>query len=204
VITDEEKAAPRSVEWVVERSLEGGARCVQLRMKGASAGEMLRAARPLRASTRAADALFFVNDRLDVALSVEADGVHLGPDDLPVGPARRAVSSRDLLIGYSADDPDVARRAVEDGADYIGCGAVWRTASKELGDEAIGTRGLDRVARAVPVPVVGIGGVTPERAAEVARTSAAGVAVISAVMGADDPAGTVRRLLRPFEERAAE
>lgn len=200
VITDAEMAAPRGgVEAVVDRALRAGAPCIQLRMKGAGAGEMLDAARPLRRMTRAAGALFFVNDRVDVALAAEADGVHLGPDDLPVGPVRDAVE-RDLLVGHSTDQPERARRAAAAGADYIGCGTVFPTDSKGDAGDAIGVEGLDRVARAVDAPVVGIGGITPEGAREVARTGAAGVAVISAVMGAGDPGRAVRRLLEPFGE----
>lgn len=201
VITDHTLAEARGgVASVVSHALEAGAPAIQLRMKSAGAADMLRAARRLRAMTRAAGALFFVNDRVDVALAAEADGVHLGPQDLPVGPVRGAVGD-DLLLGFSADDPAAARRAVSEGADYIGCGTVYATRSKDDAGAVIGPEGLDRVARAVPVPVVGIGGVTPDRARELARTRATGTAVVSAVMGADDPARAVRRLLVPFERR---
>lgn len=185
---------------VVEQALRAGARAVQLRMKDVGAKRMLEAARPLRDMTRAAGALFFVNDRVDVALAAGADGVHLGPEDLPVGPVRRSVGA-DLLIGYSTDDPQAARRAAHEGADYIGCGTVYATSSKSDAGRVIGPEGLDRVARAAEVPVVGIGGITPERANEVGRTAASGVAVISAVMGAEDPGGAVGALLRAFDSR---
>jgi thiamine-phosphate pyrophosphorylase len=107
-----------------------------------------------------------------------------------------------FLVGFSADDPDEARRAVVDGADYLGCGAVYATGSKVDAGAVIGLERLDRVARAVAVPVVAVGGVTPERAPEVARTAAAGVAVIGAVMTAPDPAAAVRELLAPFAARS--
>lgn len=202
VITDEPRAGPRGgVQKVVARALEAGAPAIQLRMKSAGAAEMVAAATALRPMIRAAGALFFINDRVDVALSVRADGVHLGPDDLPVERVRQTVG-RDLLIGFSTDRPDAARDAVAKGADYIGCGTVYPTESKDDAGSVIGTEGLDEVARAVSVPVVGIGGVTPERAQEIARTRAAGTAVISAVMEAEDPTDAVRRLLRPFRERA--
>src|SRR5690606_14209855 len=106
----------------------------------ASARELFRLASALRARTSAVGALLFINDRLDVALAAGADGVHLGPSDLPVAAARRAVPAG-FLIGYSTDSPDVAARAQRDGADYIGCGAVFGTGSKP---EAAGERiGLD-------------------------------------------------------------
>lgn len=200
VITDRRLAAPRSPTEVVGAALDAGARAVQLRNKGDSARELLAAGAELRALTHAAGALLFVNDRLDVALALGADGVHLGPDDLPVT-AARAVAPPPFLIGRSADDPDVARRAVDDGADYIGCGTVYPTSTKGDAGAVIGLEGLERVARAVSVPVLAIGGITVERAEEVAGTAASGIAVVGAVMSAPNPARTVRGFLAPFAAR---
>jgi len=200
VITDRRLAAPRNLTEVVGAALSAGARAVQLRNKGDSARDLLTAGAELRALTRAAGALLVVNDRLDVALALEADGVHLGPDDLPVA-AARAVAPPPFLIGRSADDPDVARRAVAEGADYIGCGTVYPTSTKADAGTVIGLEGLDRVARSVPVPVLAIGGITVERAGEVARTAAFGIAVVGAVMSAPDPGRAVRGLLAPFAMR---
>lgn len=197
VVTDAGLAAPRTVTEVVARALEGGARAIQLRNKGESARELLAAGRDLRALTRDAGALLFVNDRLDVALALEADGIHVGPDDLPVATVR-AHAPTGFLVGRSADDPRVAMRAVEDGADYIGCGTVYATATKADAGEVIGLQGLAAVVRSVRVPVVGIGGITVARAGEVASTGAAGVAVVGAVMAAADPEEAVRGLLAPF------
>jgi len=201
VITDPILAAPRPVEEVVEEALTAGARGIQLRDKEASARELLARGRVLREMTWRHQALLFINDRFDLALAVKADGVHLGPHDLPVG-AVRQVAPEGFLIGHSTDIPEVAQGAVVDGADYIGCGAVRATTSKADAGEEIGIEGLERVAQAVEVPVLGIGGVDAELAREVAeRTSAAGVAVIGAVMKAPDPGEAVRALLRPFQER---
>lgn len=200
VITDRQIAAPHTVLDVVRLALAAGARAIQLRDKDADAADLAELGRALRSLTRASDALLFLNDRLDVALAVAADGVHLGPDDLPVA-AVRAHAPPGFLLGYSTDDPEAARRAVTDGADYLGCGAVYPTASKVDAGEVIGLAGLDRVARAVTVPVLAIGGITPARAVEIARTRASGVAVIGAVMGAADPAAAVRDLLAPFGAR---
>jgi len=197
VITDAGLASPRSVVEVVGQALAAGAPAVQLRNKGESARALLEVGHVLRARTRETGALFFVNDRLDVALALGADGVHLGPDDLPVA-AARAVVPRGFLIGYSTDDPDEARQAVLDGADYLGCGTVYATSTKGDAGPSIGLDGLRRVVEAVPVPVVGIGGIDAARAADVARTGAAGVAVVGAVMGAADVHGTVGTLLSPW------
>lgn len=194
VITDPTLAAPRSVVDVVRAAVEAGAPAVQLRNKGQSARELLTVGQELRTITRAAGALLFVNDRLDVALAVEADGVHVGPDDLTVA-AIRAAAPPGFLIGRSADQLSVARQAVEDGADYIGCGAVYGTTTKQDAGDVIGLDGLDAVARAVDVPVVAIGGITVARAADVTGTRAAGVAVVGAVMAASEVAEAVQALL---------
>lgn len=197
VLTDSTLAGSRGVPAIVEDSLAAGARAIQLRNKEVDSARLLEAARELRSLTRRFGALLFVNDRLDVALAAGADGVHLGRDDLPVA-AVRAQVPQDFLIGYSTDDPLEAAHAVAGGADYLGCGTVYPTNSKADAGEVIGIERLERLARAVAVPVVGVGGITPARAREVARTSAAGVAAIGAVMGAADPAGAVRALLAPF------
>jgi thiamine-phosphate pyrophosphorylase len=201
VITDAGLARPRTVSDVVEAALRGGARAIQLREKNASARELLASARHLRALTLDWNALLIINDRFDVALASEADGVHLGPHDLPVA-AVRAAAPAHFLIGHSTDQVEVARRAVAQGADYIGCGAVFPTTTKDDAGEAIGVEGLALVADALDAPVVGIGGISPEGARAIAQGSrAVGVAVIGAVMGAEDAEEAVRALLAPFASR---
>lgn len=198
VITDAAMVAARSdgrsLVEVVTRACAAGAGCVQLRMKGASARAQAEAARDLLPVVHTHGALLFVNDRADVAAAVGADGVHVGPDDLPVAGIRRAFGTQ-LLIGYSTDDPEKARAAEAAGADYLGCGAVYGTTSKDVGDEAIGLDRLGAVVEAVHLPVVGIGGITPDRAPAVRGTGAAGVAVIGAVMTADTVESAVRALI---------
>lgn len=203
VITDKGLAAPRSVESVVEECLDAGARAIQLRDKGATPRELLEQALTLRPLTQRWGALLFINDRFDVALASGADGVHLGPDDLPVAQVRRAAPPG-FLIGHSTDMPQVARKAEEDGADYIGCGAVFHTSTKKDVGEVVGVEGLARVASAVSIPVVGIGGIGPEGATQIAReTKAAGVAVVGAVMGSPRATTVVRELLRPFQAKSS-
>lgn len=195
VITDQRIAAPRAVDDVVLAALEAGAPAIQLRDKHATARELYKRALRLKALTTRFGALLFVNDRLDVALAAGADGVHLGPDDIPIAAARRA-APRPFLIGFSTDDPAEAARAVAAGADYIGCGAVFGTSSKaDVASERIGPEGVAAVAGAVDVPVVAIGGITTENIHQLADTGAAGVAVIGAVMAAPDPAHATRLLL---------
>jgi thiamine-phosphate pyrophosphorylase len=197
VITDRQLAAPRPVDAVVRAALEAGAPAIQLRDKTADARALYEQARALLPLTRAHGALLFVNDRLDVALAAGADGVHLGPHDLPVDAAHR-VAPPGFLIGFSTDDPAAARRAASAGAAYVGCGAVFGTRTKDVGDERIGPDGLRRVVEAVPLPVIGIGGITTGNVHEVAATGAAGAAVVGAVMTAADAAAVVRALLAAF------
>jgi thiamine-phosphate pyrophosphorylase len=199
VVTDRGLAAPRGVHDIVRAAVEAGAPAIQLRDKAAPAAELLQAARALLPVIRAAGALLFINDRIDVALAAGADGVHLGPHDLPLTAARR-IAPPELLIGFSTDNPEMARQAERDGASYIGCGAVFGTSTKpEVGDERIGTARLDEVARAVSIPVVGIGGVGTTNIADIARTRASGAAAVGAVMGAGDPAAAVREIMRVWD-----
>lgn len=190
----------RSLAHVVEACLASGATAVELRDEDASDQELLATARELRALCRRSGALFLVNDRADVALAVGADGVHLGPADPPVAPLRARVPPG-FVIGYSTDAPHEARRAAGAGADYLGVGAVYPTRSKaEAAGEAIGPDRVGRVLRAAELPGVGIGGITPERAGQVAARGA-GVAVLSAVMDAPEPGSVVAALRSAVDAR---
>jgi thiamine-phosphate pyrophosphorylase len=194
VITHPRPACGRPLEDVVAECCDAGATSIELRDKEATGEELLRHTEALLAVTRARDALLIINDRMDVALAAGADGVHLGPDDLPVEAARR-IAPRGFLLGYSTDDPDEARTAARAGADYLGVGAVYGTRSKPgLEDEAIGPERVRAVLEAAALPGVGIGGITAENAGAVARAGA-GVAVLSAVMGADEPGRAVRAIV---------
>ena len=198
VITDRRMAAPRDLFDVVRKCLQAGAPAIQLRDKQANARDLLGDAQVLRDLTREFNALLFVNDRLEVALAAGADGVHVGPDDLPLAAIRAAVPAN-FLVGTSTDDPVIAKQAEADGANYVGCGAVFGTRSKaEAADEAIGVARLEEVVRAVRIPVIGIGGVDSSNVDSIARSGAAGAAVISAVMRAENIEDTVRSLLKPF------
>lgn len=194
VITDAACGPGRELVEVTRAALSGGAPSVQLRMKGAGGREMVELGRRLLEETRAAGALLWVNDRLDVALAIGADGAHLGEDDLPLPEARR-ISPEGFLLGRSVDDPEGARRAVREGADYLGLGPVYATPSKTDAAAPIGIEGVRAVCAGVGIPVVAIGGVDVETAAEVAGAGAAGVAVIRAVMQAADPAAAAGALL---------
>lgn len=193
VITSADVAG-RSHEEVAAAALAGGATVLQLRDKRMSAAALYRVACRLRELTRRAGIPLIINDRVDVALAADADGVHLGPDDLPLEAARRVLGPR-RIIGASVGTVAEAIRAEREGATYLGVGPVFATATKADAGPAVGVERVAAVVRAVGIPVVGIGGITPENAAEVLRAGAAGVAVISAVAAAPDPTAAARALL---------
>ena len=194
VLTHPRPACGRPLDEVVAECVRAGATAIQLRDKTADSRALLATATRLLAVTAPAGVPLVVNDRLDVALAAGADGVHLGPDDLPVAAARK-LAPPGFLIGYSTDDPAEARHAAAAGADYLGVGAVFGTRSKPgLGDEAIGPDRVGAVLDASRLPCLGIGGITPDNAASVYATGA-GVAVLSAVMSAPDPGHVVRDFL---------
>jgi thiamine-phosphate pyrophosphorylase len=178
--------------------------CLQLRTKGetATARALDRAARDLLPLCHAAGVRFCVNDRLDVALAVGADAAHLGQDDLPLEDALRVralVGRSELAIGFSTHNLAQALAAARAGADYIGFGPVFGTASKAHPDATVGLAALAEVCAAVEVPVVAIGGITLETVDSVARAGARAAAVIAAVAGAPDPAAAGRRIAAAFK-----
>ncbi len=189
VLTDP-KLRPNVVESV-KQALEGGATSIQLRMKEASTRQMIEAGLEIRRLTREYGALYFVDDRLDVALATKADGVQLGPDDMPVKMAREIAPN--LLIGASVYSLEEAVEAEKAGADFLGAGAVYPSPTKP-GVPVIGLDGLRLIVRTVKIPVVAIGGVNESNALEVLETGVAGIAVVSCVMGAPSVKDAARRL----------
>lgn len=183
----------RSHEDVARAAVAGGATALQLRDKESPGRALVATARRLVALANPAGVPVVVNDRVDVALAAGADGVHVGEDDLPVADARRLLGP-ERIVGASAGTVEAARRAEQEGADYLGVGPVFPTATKTDAGEAIGLDGLRKIVAAVRVPVVGIGGITVENAGQVVLAGAAGVAVVSAVAGADDMVEATRRL----------
>lgn len=178
-----------------------GATVLQVRLKPASTREVLAAARMARRVTAAAGALLVVNDRLDVALAVGADGVHLGQDDLPLTDACAALGAARprMLVGISTHELTQVAAAVRGGADYLGFGPVFATATKANPDPVVGLDGLAAAVRAAaPVPVVAIGGITVDQAAALARAGAAAACAIAAVNQALDPARAGQALGAPW------
>lgn len=186
----------RDDEALARALLASGARVLQVRIKGAhptTAGHVLRAGRMARRLCDEYGAALVINDRVDVALTVGADGVHLGQRDLPIASAR-AIAGNRLWIGVSTHAPAQVRAACDGGADYLGFGPVFATATKRNPDPVQGIEGLRvAVAEAGTVPIVAIGGITVDRAAEVYATGVAAICAIRAVTGAADVTAAGRR-----------
>lgn len=199
LVTDAALAGPRGVIEVCRQALSAGVRLVQLRDKRAPDPELIAQARALRASCREHGAYLLVNDRVEAAATAEADGVHLGQDDMPLAEARRRLGPR-AIIGTSVRTPEEARRAERDGADYIAANLVFPTATKTDLPGPIGLEGVRALRAASRLPLVAIGGIHAGNAADVVAAGADGVAVVSAVMAAPDPAAACRALLDAVRE----
>ena len=192
VVTDRQRST-RPITETVRLALEGGADAVQLRERDMEAGEFHQLAEALRQVTREAGARLIVNHRLDVALSVEADGVHIGWRSLGVRDARKLGGDR-FIIGVSCHNMVQIRSAEEAGADYVMLGPVFATPSKEGLVDPLGLDALRQAVAAVKVAIVAIGGITPENVSSVLDTGVAGIAAISAIIAAEDPRAAAQAL----------
>jgi thiamine-phosphate pyrophosphorylase len=193
LVTDAGLSRGRSHLSIVEAAIRGGVTIVQYREKEAPTRRMIEEAAELLGLCRAAGIPFIVNDRLDVALAVDADGAHVGQDDMPASLARRLLGRRKIL-GVSAGSTEEALKAVHDGADYIGASPVFSTPTKPDAPPPLGLEGLRHMTRAVRIPVVAIGGITEGSAAAMREAGAAGIAVISAIVAAEDVEAAARAL----------
>ena len=201
VILDRVAARGRDLDEILAATLEGGCRMVQLREKEWPSGRLLPLAERLGGRCRRAGVTFIVNDRVDLAVAVGADGVHLGQDDLPPRAARPLLRPG-MILGRSTHTLVQATRARDEAVDYVAVGSMFETATKP--DFELVGPALVRTMRAeVRVPLVGIGGITPENVGEVIRAGADGVAVISAVCAAPDPAAASARFLDAIREARA-
>ncbi|MDH7569034.1 MAG: thiamine phosphate synthase [Armatimonadota bacterium] len=196
VITDATLVPGRGHLEVARAAVAGGARVVQLRDKQAPDSHLLPIAREIRRLTLEAGVLFVVNDRLDLARAVGADGVHLGQEDLPAAEARRRWPEG--VVGVSVDDERTARQAEADGADYLGVGPIFGTATKGDAGPAVGLEQIARIRAVSRLPIVAIGGIQIANVAQVAAAGAHCAAVISAVVAAADMVAAVRALVEAF------
>jgi thiamine-phosphate pyrophosphorylase len=178
---------------IVEAALEGGANVIQLRKKTMAKGEQYAIARALRRLTQLHGALFIVNDHADIAIAADADGVHLGQDDLPPSVVRELPGFDGRLIGRSTHDLEQAKLAIDEGADYIAVGPVYPTPTK-AGRPAVGTALVSQVAAIADRPFLAVGGIDDENLPAVVEAGAGAIAVVRAVYDAVEPAEAARRL----------
>lgn len=193
VVTDAGLSRGRGHMDVVSAAIRGGATMIQLREKAATTTSFVELGQELRAVTREAGVPLIVNDRVDVALAVGADGVHVGQDDMPAAMARRLIGSS-MILGISATTLEEALQGERDGAEYLGVGPIFPTGTKPDAGPAMGISGLSAIANRVRIPIVAIGGVGPDNVASMIAAGAAGVAVVSAVVSAPDVEGAARLL----------
>ena len=191
VILDPSVCPDRPLLEVLKASATAGAKLFQYRNKTASMKAAYAEALPLRKLAQDLGVLFIVNDRCDLALAVDADGVHLGQGDLPLTLARK-VMGPDKLIGISTHSPEQVRAATAGGPDYLGFGPIFTPGSKTDHDPVVGIAGLKVIRAQTVLPIFAIGGITMESVGEVMRAGASGAAVISAILKAPDIRGTVR------------
>ncbi|WP_417577605.1 thiamine phosphate synthase [Phascolarctobacterium succinatutens] len=200
LVTDDGCLQGRALIDCVREALEGGVTLVQYRAKTASSAEMYAEALQLKALCDSFNVPLIINDRLDIAMAVGAAGVHLGQDDLPCAAARKLLG-KDYIIGVSAHNPAEAKAALQSGADYLGCGAVFGTATK-ADVKKLGTDGLAAICKAKGLPVVGIGGVTADNYREVRAAGADGAAIVSGILAQPDIRTTVEAIARISSEFA--
>lgn len=193
LVTSQALSHGRSTLEIVDATLAGGVSLIQLREKEMPMPDFFRLAGEIRARTARSGALLIINDRLDVALAVGADGVHLGQADFPIAPARRLAP--DLIIGASTHSPAEAQAAESAGASYINIGPLFPTQTKQTSGGFLGLEGLGEIARLVTIPWTVMGGIKKEHIPDLLKAGACTIAVVTAITAADDPTQSARDLL---------
>ena len=193
LVTSQALSGGRSTEEIVKLALAGGVRLVQLREKDMAFPQLLKLAEKIRAMTKKAGALLIINDRLDLALAVGADGVHLGQDDLPVTGARKIAP--DLIIGASTHSLKEARAAQKAGASYVNIGPIFPTKTKKWNEKFIGIPKMKAIASKIKVPFTVMGGIKADHIPDLVKAGAKTIAVVTAVTAADNPQKAVKQLL---------
>ena len=201
MVTDAQLVPGRSHMDIARAAVEAGAPVLQLRDKSLPDGEFYEIALALRKLTQGSGTLFVVNDRVDVAMAVGADGVHVGQSDMPAGVTRRLIGN-DRILGVSASTIEEAVAAAQDGPDYIGFGPIFTTATKTDAAAATGIEQMKKLKCLLTIPVVAIGGIGESNIEAVALAGADAVAVVSAVACADDLRSAIKRLSGLFRTAA--
>ena len=192
LVTDHRNKTDEEFLKIIEEAIKGGTSIVQLREKTASTKDFYQLALKVKEITSKYDVPLLINDRIDIAIAVDSEGVHIGQDDMPADIARKIIGE-DKILGVSASTVEEAKKAEIDGADYIGSGAVFPTATKDDAD-SVSKDELKKIVDSIDIPVVAIGGITLENAGTLKDTGIAGFSVVSAIMSADDPKEASQKL----------
>lgn len=192
-ILDPEQTQGRAPDVILRALLESGVKILQLRVKSLAPIDFLALARQARAATQESGCRLIVNDRIDIAMACDADGVHLGQEDLPLAAGRKLLGAK--IVGISTHNIEQAREAERNGADYIGFGPMFGTTTKATGYAARGVEMLKQIRAAVNIPIVAIGGITEGNVGQVWQAGANSAAIISDILGANDMPEKIRRIL---------
>ena len=192
LVTDHRDKTDEEFLNIIEEAIKGGTSIVQLREKTASTKDFYKLALKVKEITSKYDVPLLINDRIDIALAIDSDGVHIGQDDMPADIAREIIGD-DKILGVSASTVEEAKKAQMDGADYIGSGAVLPTSTKDDAD-SVSKPQLKEIVDSIDIPVVAIGGITLENANTLKDTGIAGFSVVSAIMSAKDPKEASQKL----------
>jgi len=200
LIADTEYLSKINFFSVIEEVAEQGVSLVQLRSKKTDSKTFLNTSLKIKKILTPLNIPFIINDRIDIALACQSDGVHLGQKDLPL-PYAREILGRDKTIGMTASNIELAKKAESEGADYLGVGPVFYTESKQKAKKPIGLKQLSLIRRNINIPILAIGGIKPQNAAEVMSTGVNGVAVISAILGSKDPKASTQKLFQQIKKQ---
>ena len=192
LVTDRRNKTDEEFLNIIEEAIKGGTTVVQLREKTASTKEFYDLALRVKEITSRYGVPLLINDRIDIALAIDSEGVHIGQDDMPAGIAREIIGE-DKILGVSASTVEEAKKAENDSADYIGSGAVFPTATKDDAD-SVSKEELKEIVDSIDIPVVAIGGITVENASSLKDSGIAGFSVVSAIMSAEDPKEASKKL----------
>jgi thiamine-phosphate pyrophosphorylase len=195
LIADTEYLSRINFFTVIEKAAELGISLVQLRSKKTDSRTFLDTAFKIKKILFPLNIPFIINDRIDIALACQADGVHLGQKDLPL-PSAREILGKNKIIGITAPNKKLAQKAELQGADYLGVGPVFHTESKEKAKKPMGIKQLSMIREDINIPILAVGGINPQNAAEVMATGVDGVAVISAVFGSKDPQSSIQKIIQ--------
>ncbi len=198
VLITDRKVCREKLTDIIEQAIEGGVGTVQLREKDLSTGDLYSLAREIREITERKGANLIINDRVDIALAVDADGVHLGWQSLEIDTVRKMIG-RDKIIGFSAHSLKEAERAENSGADYVSISPIFDTVNKDYFIKPLGVGEIIKIKELINIPVIALGGINESNVNKVLKNGADGIAVISAILLSDSPGQTVTRICREME-----